>query len=242
MKPSAKPSARPACPCVVITGTGTGAGKTIFTAALVAWLRRQGMAAVALKPLASGGRDDAEFLHAAQGCSLALDAINPWLFDEPLTPLLAARRSGRRVTPAALLAHIRDIAGGAETVLIEGAGGILSPMVEGMDVPELIAGLRARPVIVAPNVLGSISHIRLAWNALSSAARRHAQVVLMTPRTPDLASFTNPGLLAEYLPADRIHEFPHLTKAGLKRFGEGTADPVLAAVAQGLGIGAPVTR
>jgi len=237
-----KPSRRCEPLCVVVTATGTGAGKTVFTAALVAWLRRKGEDAIALKPLASGGREDAELLHAAQDRALALDAINPWLFDEPLAPLLAARRSGRRVTPTALVDHVRDIARGAGTVLVEGAGGILSPLVEGMDVPELIVALRARPVLVAPNVLGVVSHLRLAWNALPAASRRHAQVVLMTPRVPDLASSTNAGLLADYLPAERIHMFPRLTKTGLRRFGAGVADAVLAEVARGLGIAEIVPR
>ena len=70
-----------------ITGTDTGVGKTVLTALLTRQLRAQGIAVAALKPICSGGREDAEALHSALDGELSLDTINPWHFRLPLAPL-----------------------------------------------------------------------------------------------------------------------------------------------------------
>ena len=76
-----------------ITGTDTGVGKTVFAALSTVYLRQNGFRVAALKPLCSGGRDDARVLHAAAGKVLSLDEVNPWYFRAPLAPLLAADAS-----------------------------------------------------------------------------------------------------------------------------------------------------
>jgi dethiobiotin synthetase len=194
----------------LITGTGTGVGKTLLTALLAAQLRRRGVHVTALKPVCSGGRADAELLASALGGELALDEINPWHFHAPVAPVLAARREGRRITGPQIIAHIRQIRKRFEVVLIEGAGGLLSPLGENVDSRDLIATLRARTVIVAPNRLGVINDLRLTLAALPLAARERASVVLMAPETPDAATPTNAALLGEYFAADRIIPFPWL--------------------------------
>ena len=73
-----------------IIGTDTGVGKTVFTALLTRRLREKEVRVAALKPLCSGGREDARVLRAASGHVLSLDEINPWHFRAPLAPLLAA--------------------------------------------------------------------------------------------------------------------------------------------------------
>jgi dethiobiotin synthetase len=80
-----------------ITGTDTGAGKTVLTALLARYLRERGVRTAALKPVCSGGRDDARVLRAASAGALALDKINPWHFRAPIAPLLAARREQKHV-------------------------------------------------------------------------------------------------------------------------------------------------
>src|ERR1017187_5696129 len=75
-----------------ITGTDTGVGKTVLTALLTRNLRERGVNEAALKPICSGGRDDARELCAASSGVLTLDQVNPWHFRAPMAPLLAARR------------------------------------------------------------------------------------------------------------------------------------------------------
>jgi dethiobiotin synthetase len=193
-----------------ITGTGTGTGKTVLTALLARFLRQDGRRVAALKPVCSGGRADARALHAALAGGLSLDDINPWHFRAALAPLLAARREGRSVRRADLMAHIRRVQPQFDRLLVEGAGGLLSPLGEQVDARDLIAALRARPVIVGRNTLGVVNDLRLTLGALPPAARARAVVVLMTPRRPDAATRTNAALLAEYFPAGRIFRIPWL--------------------------------
>ena len=115
-----------------ITGTDTGVGKTVLTALLTRHLREHGVNAVALKPVCSGDRADARALHAASAGALTLDEINPWHFRAPIAPLLAARRERRRVGLADVLAHVRAMQKRFDVVLIEGAGGLLSPLGENL--------------------------------------------------------------------------------------------------------------
>ena len=90
-----------------ITGTDTGAGKTVLTALLTRFLRNRGLNVAALKPICSGGRNDARALRAALNGALSLDEINPWHFRAPIAPLLAARRERKRVRLAEVLTHVR---------------------------------------------------------------------------------------------------------------------------------------
>ena len=128
-----------------ITGTDTGAGKTVLTALLARFLRERGVNVAALKPVCSGGRDDARALQAALGGALSLDEINPWHFRPPIAPVLAARRERKRVTLADVLAHVRAMQKRFDVVLIEGAGGLLSPLGENFDSRDLLTALRATP-------------------------------------------------------------------------------------------------
>jgi dethiobiotin synthetase len=193
-----------------VTGTNTGAGKTVLTALLTRHLREHGVNAVALKPVCSGGRADARALYAASAGVLTLDEINPWHFRAPMAPLLAARRERRRVALADVLAHVRTMQKRFEVVLIEGAGGLLSPLGEKFDSRELITALRATPMVVCPSRLGAVNQILLTVAALARRESGRARVVLMSPSRPDASTSTNASLLAEFLDAKRIFYLPRL--------------------------------
>jgi dethiobiotin synthetase len=193
-----------------ITGTDTGVGKTVLTALLARHLRWRGIAVAALKPVASGGRADARVLRAVLTGALTLDEINPWHFRAPVAPLLAARREQRQVRLAGVLAHIRRTQQRFEVVLVEGAGGLLSPLGENFNSRDLIAALRATPVVVGPNRIGVVNQMLLALGALPRAAASRARVVLMSPSRPDAATKTNAGLLAEFFGRERIFTLPWL--------------------------------
>ena len=197
-------------PIFFITGTDTGVGKTVLTALLAQYLHQRGVRVAALKPLCSGNRADALALHQALAGILTLDEINPWHFRAPIAPLLAARREKKSVKLRSIIAHIRSIHKKSAFTLVEGAGGLLSPLGEGFDSLDLITALRVRPIIVAPNRLGTINHLLLTLKALSPSLRAQARIVLMSPPKPDSATASNAGLLAEFFPANRIHTLPWL--------------------------------
>ena len=191
-----------------ITGTDTGVGKTVFAALSTVYLRQNGFRVAALKPLCSGGREDARILHAAAGKVLSLDDVNPWSFRSPLAPLLAARKERKRVQLREVVAHIRRIAKRFEVVVVEGAGGLLSPLGEGFDSRDLIRALNAMPIIVCPNRLGAVNQVRLVLEALPLATRENARVVLVNPKKPDAASRTNLALLNEFVEPKRLRVIP----------------------------------
>ena len=193
-----------------ITGTNTGVGKTVLTALLTRHLRERGVNAVALKPVCSGGRADARALHAASDGALTLDEVNPWHFRAPVAPLLAARRERRRVALADVFAHVRAMQKRFDVLLVEGAGGLLSPLGEKFDSRELIVALCATPMVVCPNRLGAVNQVLLTLATLPRSASGRACVVLMSPSRSDASTATNASLLAEFLDAKRIFCLPHL--------------------------------
>jgi dethiobiotin synthetase len=195
---------------IFITGTDTGVGKTVLTTLLVQFLCERGVNAVALKPICSGGRADARVLRAAMDGVLSLDEINPWHFRAPVAPLLAARRERKHVHLSEVLAHIRAMQKRFDVLLIEGAGGLLSPLGEDFDSGDLIAALGALPLVAAPNRLGAVNHILLTLEALPRSAAARARVVLISPPKGDAATATNPKLLAEFFDARRIFTLPWL--------------------------------
>ncbi len=199
---------------VWVTGCDTGVGKTVVAAALVRSLSRGGRRVLGVKPFCSGGREDVTALATAQG--LGEDAcarLNPWFFPEPLTPLLAARKAGRRVARAEVLHFLRQSMKGQDALVVEGAGGLLSPLGEDYDARDLIRrtpGL-GRVVVVVPNRLGAINQALLVMDALGTAARQ-ARVALVSPPRPTPVSRTNLALLRERLGASSVVAFPWLPR------------------------------
>jgi dethiobiotin synthetase len=191
-----------------ITGTDTGVGKTVLAGLLTRHLRARGMRVASLKPICSGGRDDARVLRNAAGQTLSLGEVNPWHFRAPLAPLLAARMEQKRVRLHEVVAHVRRVRERFDIVVIEGAGGLLSPLGEDFASRELIVALRATPVIVCPNRLGAVNQTLLAVSALPGELARETRVVLMSPRRADAASLTNAPLLGEFLGRERVQVFP----------------------------------
>ena len=195
-----------------ITGTDTGVGKTVLTALLARFLRGRGLNVAALKPVCSGGREDALALHAALAGALTLDEINPWHFRAAIAPSLAAKLEKKSVKLATVLARIRATQKKSDATLIEGAGGLLSPLGENFDSRDLIAALRATPIIVAPNKLGAVNHVLLTLAALPKNLRARAKVVLMSPPKPDAATASNEKLLEQFLAREKIFTLPWFGK------------------------------
>ena len=208
---------------MVVTGSDTDVGKTVLTALLTRRLCAAGINAVALKPLCSGGREDARALHAANAGVLTLDEVNPWHFRAALAPVLAARREGRGVTLAEVAARVRAVARRFELEVVEGAGGLLSPLGEGFDTRDLIAELRAVPVVVVPNRLGAVNQARLVWEALPRSARARARIVLVAQPEQDAAARSNAELLREFAPGAVVLRLPWVERAEGARCDRGVA-------------------
>jgi dethiobiotin synthetase len=148
-----------------ITGTDTGVGKTYVAALIARTLAADGRRVGVYKPAASGCRregdrlisDDALALWSAAGRPGELERVCPQRFEAPLAPHLAARREGKRLDPALLRSGIDYWKLRSEIVLVEGAGGLMSPLGEKECVGDLAAHLGFRLLIVSRNVLGTIN-------------------------------------------------------------------------------------
>jgi len=168
-----------------ITSVGTEVGKTLVTALLCRQLIAKGRRVRALKPVVSGysdgdsQSDPARILRSlgrAPGPE-AIDEIAPWRFAEPVSPHLAARREGRPVALDEVVAFCREVHD-ADVRLVEGAGGVMSPIVEGATCLGLAAALGDPAVLVTGSYLGAISHTLTALVALKKRGVGVAGIVV----------------------------------------------------------------
>lgn len=202
---------------IFITGTGTGAGKTVLTALLLRHLRGEGREALAIKPFCSGSRNDARLLHRLQQERLTLAETNPFFFRRPLAPWVAAReKPGAQVPLADALGRIRRLAKRGQILLVEGSGGVLAPLGDNYAAAELISILRCQTVIVAPNCLGTINHTRLTVKYMQSIGVEDIRIVMMGVRKPDISSRSNINAILELLPGIPVFSLPYLGEEASK--------------------------
>lgn len=146
-----------------ITGTGTEVGKTFVAALIAKQLVAEGVRVGVYKPAASGCQDDfsddAVALWEAAGRPLTLDAVCPQRFAAPLAPHLAAQQEGRRVDAALLRSGYNVWREASDFVLVEGAGGLMSPLSDDDYNADLARDLGLPLVVVAANRLGVINDV-----------------------------------------------------------------------------------
>lgn len=171
-----------------ITAAGTGIGKTLVTAALCHQLRGQGVAVSALKPVMSGfsqseiARSDAGVLAASLGRAAnrqGVGEIAKFCYRAPLAPNMAAKLEGKRVSFPALIRHCRRaLADRERLMLIEGVGGVMSPVTDAETVLDWIGALELPALLVVGNYLGGISHALTAVAAMRAAGVELAGVIV----------------------------------------------------------------
>lgn len=148
-----------------ITGTGTGVGKTHVASLIAKALREAGVRVGVYKPVASGCHrqngelvsPDAVALWDAAGRPGTLAAVCPQMFAAPLAPHLAARAEGRRVDVKLLRDGIETWRDQSEIVLVEGAGGLMSPISDEDYNADLADDFGLPLLVVAVNELGVIN-------------------------------------------------------------------------------------
>ena len=190
---------------LLVTGTDTGVGKTVVSAGLVAWARRRGPVAP-WKPVESGtaehGGRPADAALLARCAGLELEHVCLVALSEPLAPVVAARRAGVELSVAALDAGAAALSARGLPI-VEGVGGALVEVSEGLMVADLPARWGLRAVVVAGNRLGVLSHTLLTVEALLARGADVAGVVLNTLHAapPSVAEQNNAAELRRTLPA-----------------------------------------
>jgi dethiobiotin synthetase len=157
-----------------VTGTDTGVGKSVASAALLHALRARGRTAVGMKPVASGcerigdalRNEDALLLQAASDPRPAYADVNPYALRAPVAPELALRDDGVDLQLAPILAAHARLAASADAVVVEGVGGWAAPLSAGLDQLDLVRALRLPVVLVVGLRLGCINHARLSVRAI----------------------------------------------------------------------------
>lgn len=200
---------------IVITGTGTGVGKTVTTAALVACARQAGRRVAVVKPVQTGvGPGEPGDMAEVVRLTGHADVHELARFAEPLAPATAARRAGQDGPGIAeLAAGIRDLAG-RDLVIVEGAGGALVRFNSRGDtlldlIEELGDGRTVRVLLVASPGLGVLNTAALTAEAL--ARRRIALMGVVVgdwPDEPDLAGRCNLTDLNAYSGAPLLGVLP----------------------------------
>lgn len=184
---------------VVVTGTGTGVGKTHIACALVTGLRARGLDAVGWKPVESGvdgaiGADEALLAAASNHV-----AVPPTIrLRAALSPHLAARREGIAIDGSAIRTRLDELALRHTITIVELAGGLFSPFDDRSDNADWLGDIDARLIVVAPDRLGVLHDC----GAVIRAVRRIHAFVLSPPAAPDASTGTN---------ADELRRRPKLS-------------------------------
>lgn len=203
-----------------VTGTDTGAGKSVLSAALLAAMADAGERVIAHKPVVTGTDEppgiwppDDHLLASAAG--MDPEQVAPLRYGPPVSPHLAARLAGRPIDPAQLLDRAQAAAR-AGTVVIEGVGGIMVPLTEDYTVADLAHQLSLPVLVAAKPDLGTINHTLLTLRAARASGLSVAAVILTPwPTEPTTLQRSNRETIAS-MGAVEVQVLPEL--AGPERF------------------------
>jgi dethiobiotin synthetase len=187
---------------LVVTGTDTGVGKTVATAALACHARLAGIDVAVCKPVQTGSPRDDDL--AEVGRLSGVTELHGFArFPEPLAPVAAATRACLPLpTRDALTAWVRDVDAPNRLTLVEGAGGLLVEVgQDGVTLRDLASDLAAPVLVVATPGLGTLNHTALTLEALASQGIPCAGVVIGAwPREPGVAETGNRDALSALAP------------------------------------------
>ncbi len=197
---------------ILITGTDTNVGKTWVTCALAYALRDAGKQVIAIKPVETGCsepptvREDGVLLAHATGQTQPAHAL--LRLTEAAAPVLASEDSAAAIDFDGLVLKIERHAEDAEFLLIEGIGGLLTPVTWEWNMTDVARSLGACALVVAVDRLGTINHTLLTLSALELAGIPCLGVVLTAPGGKDRSAAANAGAIARLSGIERIVVVP----------------------------------
>jgi len=198
---------------IFVTGTDTGVGKTVITAALAWTLMQSGRKVSVMKPVQTGtneqGPTDLEFVEIVLGASFHSEDNCPYSFPEPLAPLTASRLAGQKIKIEKIKRAFEKLSSDNDTVIVEGAGGLLVPILENYLMSDLAFELGMPVLIVTRPDLGTLNHTLLTVeSALSKGLDIVGIVINNFPPSPDKAELTNPELINRLSGAPIVGVYP----------------------------------
>ena len=218
-----------------VTGTDTGVGKTRVATALLSGLAAEGVRAIGMKPVAAGieageaRSADVTALINAAGTAAAIADINPFSFVPPIAPHVAAARAGTFIDLETIAAAYARLAVRAQAVVVEGAGGALTPLSDRTDMLDIAARLGVPVLLVVGVRLGCLNHALLTAQAIRARGLELVGWVAnrIDPAMPEADA--NVATLVRILPAPLIADLPW-------QISNGAGAPIRGAALAALGL------
>ena len=213
-------------PTYFLTGTDTGIGKTTVTCALLHQAQQQGLTTLGIKPIASGcehtadglRNSDALLLQHYSSLKLPYQEVNPVALAEPVSPHLAAKAAGRRLTINQLTGYTRaTLTHRAQLMIIEGAGGWRVPISDREMLSALPRELKVPVILVVGLRLGCLNHALLTAEAIVRDGLRLAGWVANCVDPHMAAPEDNIATLRHMLPAPCLGVLPYQTSINIEQ-------------------------
>lgn len=179
-----------------VTGTDTGVGKTLAACALLHRLRSSGLRALGMKPVAAGveqtpegpANADVVALRRASSWIAPLNQVNPYCFESPIAPHLAAQEAGVRIEIGPIKKAFDALRASADAIVVEGVGGFAVPLNDHEDAGDMAAALGLPIVLVVGMRLGCLNHALLTQHAIAGRSLRLVGWIANSI-DPDMARF-----------------------------------------------------
>ncbi len=194
---------------LLVSGTDTEAGKTVFTTALAAYLQkyRPQQSLGIMKPIQSGS-GDRELYQKLFTLEQSETEITPLYFQAPLAPPLAAAKENRQVDLGVVWQTLTALQQSRDFLLIEALGGLGSPVTDEFTVADLAGEWRLPTVLVVPVRLGAISQ------AVTNVALAKQSKVQLVGIILNCCSEMTPQQIADWAPVDMIESFTNIPVLG----------------------------
>ena len=215
---------------LVVTGTSTGVGKTVVSAALVCHARQAGIDVAVCKPVQTGTDSDDDDLAGVARLSGVTELAGLARYPQPLAPVAAAEQAGMALpTRDQVLQLVGDLDRPGRLTLVEGAGGLLVELADaGVTLRDLAVDLRAAALVAVTAELGTLNHTALTLEALAAKGVSCAGLVIGSwPQRPGLVHTSNLSALCRLAPVRAalpagagsmdVAEFATMSKAAFDR-------------------------
>ena len=156
-----------------VTGTDTDVGKTCVTAGIVDYISKKNIDVGVMKPFASGYKsndnsvsEDVEILTKFSKVNDSMDLINPYFFEIPTSPYEASLKLNREIDISKVVCAYEELQAKHDLIIVEGIGGIMTPIKQNYFVSDLILDLKLNSIIVTGSKIGSVNHLMLTFEHL----------------------------------------------------------------------------
>ncbi len=202
---------------IFITGTDTGVGKTVVTAALAYHFASKGLSVGIMKPVETGVTDtselgpDATLLRWAAQSSDPADVISPYRFSLPASPHQAAKAAKNKIDLEKIREAFKVVKAGKDIVLVEGAGGLMVPLQGGFLMADLIKEMNTPALVITHPRLGTLNHTLLTtFSARTMGIDLCGMIINRMPESPDDVEKEAPHLLSSLASIDILGLLPEV--------------------------------